>query len=71
MLTSVESVIEAVGGSAAAQALAGVGAPAVSNWKARGRLPAELFLVFSAELGKSDTSADPALFGLRPAEART
>ena len=71
LLTSVESVIDALGGSAAAQRLAGVGGPAVSNWKARGRLPAELFLVFSEELGKSDTTADPSLFGLKqPVEAR-
>lgn len=70
LLTSVESVLEQIG-PARAQALAGVGASALSNWKARGRLPSELFLVFSEELGKADTTADPALFGLRqPIEAR-
>ena len=63
VLNSVESVIEAIGGDTA-QRIAGVGASAVSNWKARGRLPTRLFLVFCAELGKSKTTADPALFGL-------
>ena len=70
MLTSVESVIEKLGVETA-QRLAGVGPSAVSNWKARGRLPTDLFLVFSGELEKSDTTADPALFGLKqPVEAR-
>jgi len=68
VLTSVESVIEAMG-VGTAQRLAGVGASAVSNWRKRGRLPADLFLVFSDELGKSGTTVDPALFGLRTTEA--
>ena len=70
LLTSVESVIDAIGPATAAE-LAGVGPSAVSNWKARGKIPPELFLLFAAELGKTDTEADPSLFGLKqPVEAR-
>ncbi len=64
VLTSVESVLDTIG-TDTAQRLAGVGASALSNWKARGKLPAELFLVFSAELEKNFTTVDPALFGLK------
>lgn len=61
MLTSVDAVIEAVGGTSAAAALAGVGPPAVSNWKARGAIPSEYFLSFSEAAGK----IDPRVFGFK------
>ena len=67
LLTSVESVIDALGAEAA-QELAGVGRTAVCNWRARGRIPSELYLVFAEALEKSNTTADPALFGLRARE---
>ncbi len=69
-LNSVEAVIDALGGSAAAQKIAGVSQPAVSNWKARGRMPAEFFLVFGARLRKKAATVDPSLFGIQKPEAR-
>lgn len=72
MLGTVESVVKAVGGRAAAADLAGVGADAVSMWKARGRIPAEHWFVFSGELRRlGKIEADPSLFGFnQAAEAR-
>lgn len=63
MLTSIDAVLEAVGGPTAAAALAGVSLPAVSNWKSRGRIPAEKFFLFERELGSRNMQADRALFG--------
>jgi hypothetical protein len=71
MLSSVEAVVDAVGGAAAAAGIAGVGMSAVSNWKARGCIPAENFLCFSEALKREGKEADPAVFGFKlPAEAR-
>lgn len=64
MLGTVEAVIEALGGTAATAALAGCKSPAVSNWRSRGRIPAELFLVFSEALSGKGKQVDPALFGM-------
>lgn len=72
MLTSVEAVIDAIGGASAACDLAGVKSiSAPSNWKTRKRIPPEHFLVFSDALRAVGKEADPAVFGLRPAEERT
>lgn len=65
MLTTVDEVIEALGGGSACAALAGVSLPAVSNWRTRGRFPAELWLLFGAALERKGTTVEPALFGLR------
>ena len=71
MLKSVDEVVEAVGGNAAVASLAGVKASAVSNWKARGSIPAEYFLIFSGFLTANGKSFDPAVFGFNDvAEAR-
>lgn len=74
MLTSVEAVIEALGAATAAE-LAGVSVKALWNWKDRGWIPAEYFLVFSEALklaGKPQP--DRAVFKMKaapePAEAR-
>lgn len=67
VLTSVEAVIEAIG-LETVRRLAGVGPSAVSNWKARGKIPCSLFLVISEELEKSETTVDPKIFGLRVAK---
>lgn len=76
MLTTIEAVIEALGGVTSTAALSGVGLSAVSNWKARGRFPSEKFLIFSDALGKNGNTVDPVLFGFSAsadaaAEART
>lgn len=63
MIESVDAVIDAVGGTSAASRLAGVGLSAVSNWKSRGRIPAEKFKIFERALARLGTHADPKLFG--------
>lgn len=71
MLKSVDEIVEAVGGNAAAASLAGVGTPAVSNWKARGQIPAEQYFVFLEALKPVGKDLDPAVFGFAGAnEAR-
>lgn len=72
MLTSVKAVIDALGGPAAACELAGVkSVSAPSNWKARGRIPSEHFLIFADALRANGNEADPAVFGITlPAEER-
>lgn len=64
MLESVSEVIDELGGNAKAAALVGLGASAVSNWRSRGRIPAEFFLVFSEALKAKGREANPALFGM-------
>lgn len=68
MLNSAEQVIEALGGIHAAAELAGVGPTAVWNWRARGRIPAELLLIFSDALKRDRLRADPSVFGVRAPE---
>lgn len=65
MLTTVDEVIEAMGGGSACASLAGVGRAAVSNWRERGRFPSDLLFLFSGALAEKGKEADPALFGQR------
>lgn len=60
---TVEAIIEAVGGNGEAASLAHVGPNAVSNWKARGSIPAELFFVFARRLEAAGKAPERALFG--------
>lgn len=66
MLETVGSIIDELGGTRAVAALTGFGSSAVSNWRSRGRIPAELYLVFSQALDMAGKRADPALFGMTP-----
>lgn len=66
MLETVEAVIEAVGGDAEAAKLAGVGASAVSNWKARGRIAAGKAMIFTDALARVGKVASPSVFGMAP-----
>jgi len=71
MLSTVDEVIEAVGGTAAAAKLAGVNPPAVSNWRSRGRIASEKFMIFAEALRPHGKEAAPEVFGMgRTAEAR-
>lgn len=70
MLTSVDEIIEALGGTSAVAGLAGVGQSAVSNWRSRGRIPPEKFMIFTEALGKAGKEAQPSVFGFETAEAR-
>lgn len=71
MITTVDELIEALGGTSAAAALLGVGMSVVSNWRSRGRIPAEKFMILAAALdARGNKKVDPKLFGFEPAEAR-
>lgn len=73
MLRTVDEVLEALGGPAKVAELCGVGVSAVSNWKTRGRIAADRYLVVVEALSKGDKTADPAVFGMavaRPEEVR-
>lgn len=70
MLSTVDEVIEAVGGTAAAAGIAGVSPPAVSNWRGRGRIPSEKFMIFAAALRGLGKEASPDVFGMDRTEAR-
>lgn len=69
MLSTVDSVIDAVGGPSAAAALAGVSLPAVSNWKSRGKISSGKFVLFRDALALKGQQAAPSVFGFK-AEAR-
>lgn len=64
MLDTVEAVIDELGGNSAVAKLTGFGPSAVSNWRARGRIPAKLHLTFSGALARNGKTADPQLFGM-------
>ena len=69
MLSTVDAVIDAVGGTAAAAGLAGVGLSAVSNWRSRNRIPSEKFMIFADVLRARGQEATPAVFGMDEARA--
>ena len=70
-LSSIEAVVEALGGADSARLLAGLESPnAAFNWIARGKIPPDHFWVFSETLRASGKEADPALFGFAQVEAR-
>lgn len=74
-LETVDAVIDALGGTAAVARLVGRPAQAVSNWRKRGSMPAETFLVFDDALRARDLEAPSSLWGMvqagEAAEART
>ncbi len=65
MLDSVDDTIEALGGTGAAAVLAGVGSSAVSNWRAKGEIPAENFLLFKVALAAQGKDVTPRVFGFK------
>ena len=68
MLNSVDEVIEAVGGDAAACSLAGVGPSAISNWRARGKIAQDNFVLFRDALAAKGKEAAPGVFGFKVSE---
>jgi DNA-binding transcriptional regulator YdaS (Cro superfamily) len=66
-LTTVDLVIEALGGNAAASKLTGVSVQAVSNWKSRGSIPPYHLIVISSAIGTA--RLDPVVFGFKSQEA--
>lgn len=65
MLGTIDSVVEALGGSAKVAELCGVGTSAVSNWIARGKISKGSFLVVRDALAEKGLEASPAVFGFK------
>lgn len=68
MLRTVEAVVEALGGTTAAAAAAGVGASAVSNWLDRGKIAPDKFLLVREALFAVGKEADPCVFAFKVAD---
>lgn len=68
MLCSVDEVIEALGGTTAAASVAGVSAPAVSNWRERSAIPPEYFLRIRDALEAGGKAISPSVFSFKPVE---
>ena len=62
LLTSAESVIDALGGGPAVAALTGTTHQAVCNWRAFGKFPARTFLLFKHALEARELTAPPSLW---------
>lgn len=67
MLSSVDEIVEALGGTGATARLTGVVPSAVSNWR-RGTIPSENFLTITTELEKLGLHAAPSAFGFKSHE---
>jgi DNA-binding transcriptional regulator YdaS (Cro superfamily) len=65
ILTSVEAVIEAMGGPTKTAAQLGQRPNTVSNWKLRNKIPPEHFLAVSEALKASGAVPDPQIFGMK------
>ena len=63
-LTTVDEVIDALGGTSETAKLVGRNSQAVSNWRARKQIPPETFVVLSAELRSRALSAPVSLWGM-------
>lgn len=71
IISSIDALLTELGGNAGACSIAGLeSTSAPSNWKARGFVPPEYFLVFSEAVRPKEI--DPALFGFKqPADVRS
>jgi hypothetical protein len=72
-LATASEVIDALGGTSAAAALASQGAPggfcslpSVSNWRSSGRLPSYTFLLFTVALNARGYRAPSMLWSIAP-----
>jgi hypothetical protein len=70
-LNTTSEVIDALGGTTAFARLSGKKAQHVTNWRASGRFPAELFLVHSRILGENAIEAPVSLWGIKTDVPRT
>jgi hypothetical protein len=64
MISTIDGVIAALGGTSATARIVNRTAGAVSNWKRRNRLPAELFYVIRSAVRERGQDAPPELFGI-------
>jgi len=73
MLNSVDDVIDALGGPAGTAEVAGVGVSAVSNWRARGKISQQKFILIKEALAARHLDdVCPSVFGFETTEeART
>lgn len=65
MLNTVDEVIEALGGPSEAAIATAVGSSAVSNWRARGKISQDVFILVRDALAARGKEADPAVFGFK------
>lgn len=63
MLTTVDEVIDALGGTKMAAEAARVLPSAVSNWKARKTIPSDRYFAITASLRERGKEASPNVFG--------
>lgn len=68
MLGTIDSVIDALGGSAKVAEMCGVRTSAVSNWIARGKISKGSFLVVRDALATRGLEASPTVFGFKSVE---
>jgi len=69
-IRNIDELIDLVGGTTAVAAKTGVTPPAVSNWRVRGFIPPEFFVIFSEEARARGRAVDVGLFKFAAAEAR-
>ncbi len=65
ILTSVDEVVETLGGTVKCARLTGSSFSAVSNWRAKGRMPADLYRSMSQALLRRECIAPPGLWSQR------
>jgi len=63
-LTTVDEVIDALGGNTAVRNMMSVSAQAVSNWRKRRRIPPRHYSTMTKALSKIDRSAPPGLWSM-------
>jgi hypothetical protein len=63
MIGSVDELVSELGGTTAVAKIASVLPSAVSNWRTRGFIPADKFLLFEVELAKRNKTAERRIFG--------
>jgi len=69
MIKTVEQAVEALGGTGETAKAARVNPSAVSNWKTRGYIPSDRYLLIKAELKRRGQKVSPRLFGFETEEA--
>jgi hypothetical protein len=69
-LETVDQVIDALGGTCAVARRTARDPRAVSNWRMRGKLPADTYPILVHDLAAKGRKAPPALWGVTLAEER-
>lgn len=68
-ISTVDDVVEALGGDTQVAAWLSISQPAVANWKIRGEIPGGWHLRIYARLLADGFDCDPAVFGLSQEDA--